>query len=68
MNWRKYIYLKDLNKKKEDEISQKSDFMNLPLNERRMIMEEQAQKMILHYQQNIEERQNWQSGEFSDEY
>ena len=48
--------------------NEEGKLMNLPLNERRMIMEEQAQKMILHYQQNIEERQNWQSGEFSDEY
>ena len=63
-----YNLLVDLIKKKEDEILSQSNFMNLPLNERRRIMSEQAQKMIFHYEQNTGERQEWQAGEFNDDY
>ncbi|MBF0378295.1 MAG: hypothetical protein HQK72_12555 [Desulfamplus sp.] len=63
-----YNLLKELNKKKESEVLSKSDFMDLPLNERSRIMAEQAQKMIFHYENNIEERQEWEAGEFNDEY
>jgi len=63
-----YNLLADLSKKKEDKILPQSDFMNLPLNERRRIMSEQAQKMIFHYERDTGDRQEWQTGEFNDEY
>ena len=63
-----YNLLVDLIKKKEDEILSQSYFMNLPLEERRRIMSEQAQNMIFHYEQDTGELLEWQAGEFNDEY
>ena len=44
--------------------------MNLPLNERRRIMAQQAREIIFHYEREweSEERQSWQAGDFADEY
>ncbi len=62
-----YNLLADLIKKEEDEILPKSDFMNLPLNERRRIMAQQARDMIFHYERDSDIRQTWQGGDFADE-
>jgi ribulose 1,5-bisphosphate carboxylase large subunit-like protein len=63
-----YNLLIDLTKKKDDEILTQSDFMNLPLNERRRIMAQQAREIIFHYERESGERQSWQAGDFADEY
>jgi len=63
-----YELLTDLGKKEEYELSPQSKFMLLPRNERHRIMMQQAKDMISHYEQTAEERQEWQSGDFADEY
>ena len=63
-----YSLLADLTKKEGDEILSKSDFMSLPLNERRRLMAQQALDMISHYERDSENRQTWQAGDFADEY
>jgi hypothetical protein len=63
-----YNLLMDLIKKEEDSILPQSNFMNLPLNERRRIMAQQAHEMIAHYERETGKRQDWQAGEFTDEY
>lgn len=63
-----YNLLVDLAKKEEDELSPQSNFMLLPLNERRRIMNQQAKQMLAHYEQAETERQAWQAGDFIDEY
>jgi len=63
-----YNLLVDLAKKDEDELSPQSNFMLLPLNERRRIMNQQAKQMMAHYEQSETERQAWQAGDFIDEY
>ena len=45
-----------------------SDLTNLSLEERRRLLAEQAKGMADYYRQNIEEREEWQSGDFIDEY
>ncbi|MBM3241232.1 hypothetical protein FJZ31_33540 [Candidatus Poribacteria bacterium] len=54
--------------KEDDEISPKLDFMRLPLDERRRIMAQQAEQMVAHYEQTADQRQEWQVGDFIDEY
>jgi len=63
-----YNFLMDLSKKEDDELSPRLNFMLLPLNERRRIMAQQAQEMLFHYEREAEERQEWQGGDFTDEY
>jgi len=48
--------------------SLQTNFMYLPLTERRQILAQQAKEMIAHYQQTANERQLWQAGDFADEY
>lgn len=60
-----YNLLYELGNKKEDA---QLDFIYLPLSERRQIMEQQAKQMVTHYKQTAVERQEWQSGDFIDEY
>lgn len=52
-----YNLLTDLAKKEVDEQASPSDFMLLPLSERRRIMAQQALQMITHYEQTQAERQ-----------
>ncbi len=40
--------------------------MLFPLSERRRLMAEQAKQMVLHYEEENSERQEWQAGEFID--
>jgi len=64
-----YNLLVNLSKKEDkNEPLPQSDFMRLPLNERRRIMAQQAQEMIFHYEQEVGERQEWQGGDFVDKY
>lgn len=44
------------------------DFMLLSLQERRRIMAQQAELMATHYEETATERQEWQGGDFTDEY
>ncbi len=63
-----YSLLRDLANKEADVLSPQVAFMCLPLQERRQLMVQQARQMVAHYEQTTEERQEWQSGDFSDEY
>jgi len=46
--------------------SPQQEFMLLPLAERRRLMAEQAEQMLVHYAQMPTERQAWQAGDFVD--
>ncbi len=64
-----YNLLVNLSKKEEEnKFLPQSNFMLLPLNERLRIMAQQAREMIFHYEQEAEERQEWQGGDFVDKY
>ncbi len=63
-----YSLLVDLAEKEVDMLSPQLDFMFLPLSDRRRIMAQQAEKMVAYYEQTSDERQDWQAGEFIDEY
>jgi hypothetical protein len=41
-------------------------FMQLPLQERRRIMAEQAEEMVAHYEQTAGERAAWQGGDIAE--
>jgi hypothetical protein len=43
-------------------------FMKLPLSRRRKIMKKQAEQMAAYYKKTGGEREEWQGGEFIDEY
>jgi hypothetical protein len=58
----------DLNYGSKKTSSPQSDFMLLPLTERRQIMAKQADQMWAHYQQSQNEHIVWQAGDFIDEY
>lgn len=63
-----YRFLRELVDEETEELSPQARFMRLPLDERRRIMAQQAQEMVSHYKQIAEERQEWQAGDFVDEY
>lgn len=63
-----YQMLADLHKSIKKTSSPQSDFIHLPLAERRKIMAKQANQMLFHYQQSEDERNSWQAGDFIDEY
>ncbi|MDI6736512.1 MAG: hypothetical protein QME42_10060 [bacterium] len=58
-----YIFLLEL-VDKETDVSSQIDFMHLPLDERRRLMTQQAEKMVVHYEQTANECQEWQAGDF----
>lgn len=63
-----YNFLVDLADKESSEISPQLNFMLLPLNERRRIMAQQAERMVSHYKETAYEKSEWQAGDFIDEY
>lgn len=63
-----YSFLANLANKETEAQSPQLDFLLLPLNERRRLMAQQAQRMVSHYEQTAGERQAWQAGDFADEY
>lgn len=52
----------------KQELLSKEAFLKLPLAERRRKMAEQAQELVAHYIEKIPERQDWQAGDFHDDY
>jgi hypothetical protein len=62
-----YRLLRDL-AEEQGSSSPQTEFMQLPLSERRRRLAEQAGEMVSHYEQTASERQEWQSGDFQDEY
>lgn len=62
-----YLLLRHLTEQKGGDAPQRH-FMRLPLSERRRLLAEQAQQMKDHYDKTAGERQEWQSGDFQDEY
>jgi len=63
-----YDLLVDLVEKESSEISPQLNFMLLPLNERRRITAQQADRKVSHYKETAHERREWQAGDFIDEY
>ena len=48
--------------------SPQAAFMRLSVDERRQILAQQAEQMKAHYEETADERTEWQSGDFIDEY
>jgi hypothetical protein len=48
--------------------SDQVNFMQLPLEERRRLLAEQAREIKAEYETNAAERQSWQAGDFHDGY
>jgi len=48
--------------------SPQAEFMRLPISERRRLLAQQADALMSHYEATAAERQEWQSGDFSDEH
>jgi hypothetical protein len=44
-----------------------TDFVHLPLSERRRLMAEHSRQMVAHYEQTADDREDWQGGDFRDE-
>lgn len=65
---RAYSMILELTDKKTDPVSPQLDFMKLPLSRRRKIMKKQAEQMAAYYKKTEGEREEWQGGEFIDEY
>ena len=63
-----YDLLLQLAKQNDDELLPPKNFMRLPANERYQILAYQAKQMKTHYEETADERNEWQSGEFLDEY
>ncbi len=63
-----YSLLIDLADREMASQSAQTDFLCLPLSERRRLLTLQAQQMKAHYEQTALERQAWQAGDFVDEY
>jgi hypothetical protein len=59
-----YRLLVDLSATDTDSPSLQRDFMRWPIAERRRLMAEQAQQMVVHYEETALERQTWQAGDF----
>jgi hypothetical protein len=50
--------------KEVEPISPQVQFMFLPVEERRRVLAQQAERMVAHYAQSVVERQDWQAGDF----
>lgn len=65
---RAYEMLIDLSKEDEKNDSPQAEFMRLPPEERRRLLEEQALYMASYYKETEAERDEWQAGDFVDEH
>ena len=63
-----YDLLLALARQNDDELLPQINFMRLPADERYQILSRQAEQMKAHYEQTADERDEWQSGEFLNEY
>lgn len=63
-----YDLLLDLAKKSDDDLLPQTSFMRLPADERYKILALQAEQMKAHYGETADERNEWQAGEFLNEY
>ncbi len=63
-----YRLLLELTDKEAETLSPQADFMRLSLTERRRILAQQADQMKAHYEQSADERIEWQTGDFVNEY
>jgi hypothetical protein len=61
------LELVDDQKKSDTPSSLQVEFMQLSLDERKRILEQQAEQMTAHYRQTATERQQWQAGDFTNE-
>ena len=61
-----YRYLSEL-AKNGNRAPSPTDFVHLPLSERRRLMAEQARQMVAHYEETASDREEWQNGDFRDE-
>ncbi len=59
-----YNLLVHLSRGTSSSTSPQHEFLLLPLAERRRIMAEQADRLIVHYEETSSERREWQAGDF----
>lgn len=65
---RAYHFLQELTDDKNADTQSRSEFLRLPIQERRRILAQQAGQMKAHYKKKRSERTEWQAGDFVDEY
>ncbi|HLP57189.1 MAG TPA: hypothetical protein VK186_00090 [Candidatus Deferrimicrobium sp.] len=65
---RVYSMILKMTESEDDTESPQINFERLPLSERRKIMRQQAKEMAAQYKKTAVERQEWQGGDFVDEY
>jgi len=65
---RAYHFLQELTDNKSVDTKSHSEFLRLPIQERRRILAKQAEQMKTHYEQKSNDRAEWQAGDFVDEY
>ncbi len=63
-----YRLLLALTDKDAETLSPQVEFMRLSLTERRRMLSQQADQMKAHYEQWADERTEWQTGDFANEY
>jgi hypothetical protein len=63
-----YSLLLNFTKNETETSSPQIEFMRLPQDERRRAMAQQAEKIVLHYKHTEVERQEWQTGDFMNDY
>ena len=59
-----YRFLTDLTRDERALSSSQQEFMALPVEERRKLLAKQAEQMIAHYEETINERAAWEAGDF----
>jgi hypothetical protein len=62
-----YRLLVNLTSQEADNLSPQLMFLCLPRSEQRRLLAQQAERMKAHYEQTVEERLEWQAGDFVDE-
>jgi hypothetical protein len=63
-----YDLLIALAKQNDDELLPQNNFLRLPADERYQLLAYQAEQMKAHYEETADERDEWQTGEFMNEY
>ncbi len=63
-----YHLLLGLVEKEGESQSPQAAFMKLSVEERQTLLSQQAEQMKVHYEQTVDERTEWQSGDFIDEH
>lgn len=61
-----YRFLADLTREEHVLSSPQREFLTLSVTERRKLLAQQAEQLIAHYEETINERSAWEAGDFVD--